>query len=411
MRILIVTQYFWPESFIVNSLAVELHKRGHQVSVLTGLPNYPSGSYFDGFSLMGGPWTEDYHGVRIMRVPLLARGRGFFRLALNYLSFVISGITFSLFRRMNHPDVIFCFAPSPVTGCLPAVFLKTLKKSPLVFWVQDLWPESVSAVGATQSNRALQMIGKLVRFIYKRCDYILVQSESFKDSVIKWGGRPETLKYIPNWADPFQATSSVPPWIQKLPVGFRIAFAGNIGKAQDMPTLIKAAEILKSYPEIKWIIAGDGSEKAWLDQEVIRLGLQNSVLTVGRKSYDEMLPFFHACDVLLVSLRDEYIFSLTVPAKVQAYLSSGKPIIASLAGEGARIVNVAAAGLTCEPQNPQALAEAVLKMFQTTKEEQNRMGQNGLQYFKNNFERSRIINNIEATLKEAIQNHQARRSQ
>jgi glycosyltransferase involved in cell wall biosynthesis len=404
MKILIVTQYFWPEQFIINSLGAELQKRGHEVSVLTGLPNYPEGQFAKGYSFFKGPFKEVYEGIPIMRVPILARRKGFFNLALNYASFIFSAIVFSFFHRTKNIDLIFCFAPSPAVSCLPAVFLRWLTKKKLVFWVQDLWPESVQAVGAIRSERVTNVVGRIIQFIYKRCDLILVQSKAFIPSILKWGGSQKQIHFVPNWADPFSEKNEIPNWVSDLPEGFLIGFAGNIGQAQDMKTLIAAAEILRNDSDIKWIVAGDGSDKKWLDDEIQKRNLSKNVLTVGRKPYLEMLPFFKKADVMLVSLTNEYIFSLTVPAKIQAYMSAGRPLIASLAGEGAKLVEESQSGVTCAPQTPSALAEAVLKMKNKSASERALMGQNAFQFFQNNFERNLVINRLEDVFKKCVSN-------
>ena len=398
MRILVVTQYFWPESFIINGLVSELTERGHQVEVLTGLPNYPAGTLFKGYSCFSGPWTENYQGAAVHRSFLLPRGNGFARLALNYFSFVVGGCLKILFLKSKF-DVIFCYAPSPVTACLPAIFARWRFKKPLVFWVQDLWPESISAVGAIKSKSAIRMVGRLVTYIYRHCDRLLMQSEAFKSSILSWGGEDRKISYVPNWAEPFENSNEIPAWVRELPEGFKIGFAGNIGKAQDMRTLLITAEMLKEHKEIKWIVAGDGSDKLWLDSEIKNRNLEAQVFTIGRKPYSEMLPFFKACDALYVSLTDEAIFNLTVPAKVQAYMSAGIPIIGSLSGEGARIIEVAGAGLCAPAAQPGVLAGRILKLMNFSSVERTAMGMNGVKYFNENFERSKVVSKIEEILK------------
>ncbi len=402
MRLLIVTQYFWPEVFVVNGLATELEKKGHDVSVLTGLPNYPGGSILKEYSFWRGPWKETYHNVKLFRIPIFPRGFGLIRRCLNYLSFVLSGFIFSFFHPVFKNDVIFCYMISPITSCLPALLIRALTGKKLVLWVQDLWPETVEAVGAVKSKFLLSLLGSLVRFIYKRCDKIMVSSEAFTTSVVKWGGLPEKIVYVPNWAEPFPVLTNSPPWVSALPPGFLISFAGNLGQAQDLKTLVEAAVLVKEDPDIKWIIAGEGSEKAWLEQEIIRRDLQGKILTVGKKPYSDMLQFFEKSDVLLVSLKNEPNFALTVPSKVQAYMLAGRPIIASLAGEGARIIHQAQAGLTCEPENPEQLAATVLKMKNLKLEQRQALGHQGQKFARRYFNRDAIIDQIEGVFNSLI---------
>lgn len=400
MKILIITQYFWPESFIVNGLATELASQGHQVEILTALPNYPKGDLFNGYSLLKGPWSENYGSVQVSRVPLIQRRQGFVNLFINYLSFVFFGILFGVFRVKTRPDVLFCYAPSPITSCLPAIFLKWIYRRPLSFWVQDLWPESLQAVGAIKSNWLLDVVGVLVRFIYSQCDQILIQSEAFRDRITKWGVRSEIIHYVPNWASAVDALSAEPEWTRVLAAGFRIVFAGNVGKAQDMPTILKAAEIFRQKnPEIKniqWLIVGDGSELSFVRAESERLSL--NIHTFGQKPNEDMPHLYKQADVLLVSLRDEDIFALTVPAKIQSYMAAGKPILASINGEGARVVQIAGAGLTCQAQNPEALAETVLKFYHLSADEKVKMGLSGKNYFAEHFQQKKVIERIKLLL-------------
>jgi colanic acid biosynthesis glycosyl transferase WcaI len=400
MRILVVTQYFWPESFIVNGMVSELVKRGHEVDVLTGLPNYPQGSLFKGYSLFFGPWKEKHEGSSVLRSFLIPRGRGFISLFFNYVSFVVGGCIRALFLKKKY-DLIFCFSLSPITSSLPGLFLRWKQKIPLLIWVQDLWPESVTAVGPVKSEKITQLVGALVKFIYKRCDLIIMQSEAFKPSILKWGGRENKLAYLPNWAEPFSEKTEIPDWIKDLPRGFRIGFAGNIGKAQSLKTLIAAAEILKSHTDIYWVIVGEGSEKKDLDQAIIEKKLMTNVVTIGRKPYSDMQAFFNSCDSLLVSLTDESIFSLTIPSKVQAYMAAGRPIIASLNGEGAKLIEQSGAGMACKAENSQQLADVVLKLKSMSSSERELMGKNSYACYSQNFEKTKVIDQLEILLKSA----------
>ena len=395
MRILIVSQYFWPEQFLVNSLVSELLKNGHHVEVLTGLPNYPAGDFFNGYSFFKGPWKEVYEAAIVHRVPILSRKKGFVHLFLNYISFVFFAVIICLFKIKKKPDVIFCYAPSPVTSCLPAIFLKWFYRRPLSLWVQDLWPESLSAVGVVKSQFILKCIGQGVRFIYRRCDQLLIQSEAFKASVLQWGGEPSKIHYVPNWAGNLIGEKEPAAWLQQLPSGFKIVFAGNVGKAQDMPTILEAADHVKNkYPEITdihWVIVGDGSERQFVEEQAKRRSLDFTVHTFGQKPNCDMADLFAKADVLLVTLKDEFIFSLTVPAKIQSYMAAGRPILAGINGEGARLVEKAKAGLICAAQSPSALGEAAVRLYRLGSEEKFKMGKSGQKYFIENFQQEKVV--------------------
>ncbi|MGE5402695.1 MAG: glycosyltransferase family 4 protein, partial [Ignavibacteriales bacterium] len=320
MRILIVTQYFWPEEFRVNDLAVDLVNRGHEVTVLTGNPNYPKGKFYEGYGFKFS--IEDYKGVKIYRVPIIPRGNASgIRLALNYFSFVVSGSLFSLFLKQNY-DVSFVFAISPITAAYPALVHKRFYKSRMNLWVQDLWPESVTSAGKLKSVSALNLLTKMVRQIYKSSDKVLIQSEAFAESVLDKGVSKEQLRYVPNWAEDLYCNStevSKFKYQNIMPGGFKVMFAGNIGEAQDFDSIIKAAEITKGFPEIKWLIVGDGRKKNCVEKEITRLGLQKTVFLLGRYPLQEMPEFFVHADLMLLSLKDEDIFSLTIPTKIQSY--------------------------------------------------------------------------------------------
>ena len=398
MNILIVSQYYWPEGFLITGLAEELQQRGFTVTVLTGFPNYPNGKFFQGYRPWKGPLREERRGVKIIRLPITPRGQNFFTLSINYISFVISGCIFSFFTDFKKTDLIFCYAPSPATSCLTAVFLKWRLNKKLIFWVQDLWPESLSAVGALSSSIVQKIVGRVICFIYRRCDKILISNEGFKESVLNWGGHPEQIEFVPNWADPFPAEIEPSDWVKALPKGFRIAFAGNLGKAQDLPNLVAAAEILKDRSDIKWIVVGDGSEKQWLEETVKNKNLQETIFVLDRKPYEQMLPFFKSADLLYVSLNNHPLFALTVPAKVQAYMSAGKPILASLNGEGKRLIEKARCGQTSQPEDPENLSQVVLSMKKLSESEREKMGQNGKDYFLKHFEKKKVIDRIESLI-------------
>lgn len=402
MNILIVTQYFWPEDFRINDLAVGLVGRGHRVTVLSGIPNYPNGSFFHGYGIFS-KLHEDYNGVKILRVALVPRGKGGgFRLVLNYLSFALFGCLLAPFLCRDHYDSILVFQLSPITSGFPAIIMKWLRSIPLLFWIQDIWPESLAATGAVRSKKVLNLVNHIVRFIYKECDLILVQSKAFISLVEKQGISSDRIVYLPNSYENIFKPISVKERDIHLPTGFRIMFAGNIGAAQDFPTIISAAIKLKQYTDIQWIILGDGRRRAWLEQEVEKQGLTKCLHLLGRQPMESMPSYFAAADALLVTLKKEPVFTLTIPSKIQSYMACGRPIIAALDGEGGNLINDSGAGLSVPAGNPVALAEAVLTMRRMSKEERDTMGMRGREYCEANFSREMLIDRLEGWMNELV---------
>lgn len=397
-RVLVVSQYFWPESFRINDLVRELREGGYEVTALTGKPNYPTGSFFRGY----GFWTplyEDYHGVRVVRVPIIPRGRGGrARLVLNYVSFALSASLFGPLLCQGRYDAIFVFEPSPVTVGLPAIVFKWLSSAPILFWVQDLWPESLLATGAVQSPTTLRLVERLVRFIYRNCDRILVQSQSFRSSIERLGVESDRILYFPNTAEalytPVTLESNAPERTM-LPSGFRVMFAGNIGAAQNFGTILSAAERLREHTDIHWIIFGDGRLFPWVQEEVRTRRLQAIVHLMGHHPMESMPRYFSLADVMLVTLKKHSVFALTIPAKLQSYMACAKPIIAAIEGEGAWIVREAGAGLAVPMEDSEALAEAVLTMYQMAPTQRAEMGTQGRRYFEEHFERGMLLRRLQ----------------
>lgn len=400
MRILIVTQYFWPENFRVNNLVTGLKEKGHQIEVLTGIPNYPGGSFFPGYGLFNRA-AEEFHGVPIVRCPLVPRGSGGgLRLALNYASFALSASLAALRKCRGKYDVIFIYEPSPITVALPAILIKKRSSAALVLWVQDLWPESLSATGAVRSPLVLGLVGRLVRFIYQRCDRILMQSKGFIPAVTGMGYPENRVRYFPNSADDSLGSHCEDFAGPALPAGFRVVFAGNIGAAQDFETILQAAERLKSYRDIVLVVAGDGRMRRWLENQVAERYLTDTVHLTGMLPAESMPGLFAGADVLLVTLGKAPIFSMTIPSKIQAYLSAAKPIIAALDGEGARIVEEAGAGLTCPSGDSEQLANAMLTLYNCSQQERSVMGQRGRHYYEQNFEHNMLLERLEGWMRE-----------
>jgi len=413
MKLLIVTQYFRPENFRINDLALGLKEKGHEVQVLTGIPNYPGGRFFSSYNFFG-PLFETYENISVYRVPLIPRGNGSrIRLVLNCFCFVFFACLLGPLRRLGSIDLILIYEPSPITVCLPALLLKKLKSAPVMFWMQDLWPESLSATGAISSEKILKMVDILVRFIYRGCDRILIQSRAFFKPVKHQGGDPNRILYFPNSAEKLYQPVILEKDAQEravMPEGFCVTFAGNIGAAQDFGTLLNAAERLKDHTEINWVILGDGRMFPWVQRQVVERDLRKTVHLLGRYPAEAMPRFFALSDVLLVTLKKEKIFALTIPSKVQSYLACAKPIIAALDGEGARVIEEAGAGVTCPAENPKALAEAVWKLYNMSGREREEMGQKGISYFEKHFEREMLLDRLDGWM-EALVSHKGTKAQ
>ena len=403
MRILVVTQYFWPEIFHINEITALLKAKGNVVEVLTGKPNYPSGDIYQGYRASGRS-IERWKSMDVHRVPIIPRGKATgLRLAVNYLSFVFSAsILGPLLLRGRAYDVIFVYAPSPILQAIPALFLSMVKKAPTIVWVQDLWPESLQATGHISNNLVLKMVSVIVKCIYKHSDQILISSRSFQKSIERFvkNKRP---KYHPNSVNQafvdFISQRKVRG--KRVDKTFRIAFAGNLGKAQSLDTIIEAAELLKWNPKIEILIYGSGSEEAWMKSEVYRRGLKN-VKMLGQFPLEEMPNTLSSMSALLVTLTDSEIFSFTVPNKIQAYMAIGRPIIASLNGEGADLINEANAGICVDAEDSLRLSNAITELSALTDEELNVLGQNGRAYFMENFEITTLTDKLLKIFQEVI---------
>lgn len=404
MNILIVTQYFWPENFRINDLTTELVKRGHTVAVLTGKPNYPGGTVFDAYRKDPRAFSN-YAGADVYRVPMLPRGQGARRLVLNYLTFVLGACLTGPFKLKGRKfDVIFVYEPSPATVGLPAVLLGGLKKTPVIFWALDLWPETLAALGVVRSPRLLRWVGGMVQFIYDRCALVLGQSRGFLGSLAEHCADRTKIRYFPSWAEDL-FTGDLPARaheVPELPNVFNVLFAGNVGEAQDLPSVLNAAELLKGDASIRWLIVGDGRKSEWLRHEVVRRGLQESVLLLGRFPVERMPSFYAHADALLVSLKKDPAFSLTIPGKVQSYLMSGVPIIGMLDGEGSRVISEADCGMVCPAGDAQGLANAVKQLAGKTSGERTQLGLNGRRYAEREFGREALMDQLEAFMTEAV---------
>lgn len=396
MRILIVTQYFYPENFKSNDMAFELAKRGHDVTVLCGIPNYPEGAYYEGYGLFQ-KRSETINGVKVYRCFQSARGRkakGAF-LALNYLTFAAFGSLWALYLGLfKKYDRVIVHEPSPITQAVPAIIVKKLQKIPFHIWVLDIWPDAMSSGGGIKNKRILSAMTKFVRWIYRNSTKILISSKGFTELILKQGEEfKDKLVYFPNWSDDVlqQPQQSIP----KLPEGYKIMMAGNLGSAQTIKAVMEAALLLKDYKEVKWIFVGDGSEKPYIDEFVAKHHLKDTVFALGRFPANCMGSFYRQADAMLITLRAKFPhIRAVVPARLQNYMSSGNPIIGMADGGVAETIREANCGICVPAEDYKALSETILNILKQ-KEDFAQFGKNGREYFLQHFTKDHCIDNLE----------------
>jgi colanic acid biosynthesis glycosyl transferase WcaI len=381
MRILILSQWFDPEpTFKGLAFAKELVRRGHEVEVLTGFPNYPEGKLYPGYRVR--PWQREcIAGIPVLRVPLYpshdqsALGR-----VANYGTFALSAALGSAFVR--RPDVVYVYHP-PATIGLPAIALRMLRSVPVVYDVQDLWPDTVAATGMVHNKAALRLLDRWCRFVYRKADRLVVLSPGFKVALALRGVPGAKIEVIYNWCDEASVRPDGAPPIRLADAGeFAIVFAGTMGLAQALDAALDAARICAcSVPRARFIFVGGGVDRTRLEQRAAHLGLPN-VRFVPRQPVQAMGSILAGGDALFVHLKDDPLFRITIPSKTQAYLAAGKPILMAVRGDAADLLSRSRAGLLCEPGNPASIAEAVCTLAQLSPPQLAEMGRAGRAFYE-----------------------------
>lgn len=409
-RILFVCQYFYPEVFRGNDIAFHWAEEGHEVHVVTGVPNYPDGVFHKGYGVFK-KRQETIKGVHVTHLPIVPRGNDSkIMLMLNYFSYFIVACMYVLwkvfadsfkgflgFKKSFEFDFVFCQQLSPVMMSLPAVLYKKLKKVLLYTWVLDLWPESLSAAGGISNKHILGFFDWFVKKEYKWSDKILTSSKSFDQSIRTYGDYKGKIVYYPQWSDGSPSTPFLPPnySLPEILSGFKVMFAGAVGEAQGMECNMQATLLTKERKDIKWVIVGDGRRLPWVQRFVKEHGLEETVLTLGRYPSETMPLFFEKADVMLVSLTDSPLFNLYAPAKISSYMASGRPIIACLNGEGAEVVKAAECGWLVAAGDAEGLAKLVIRLADENKETLNAKGACGLKFYKENFDKEKCLSNLD----------------
>lgn len=394
--ILIITQYFYPENFKSNDIAFELTKRGHKVTVLCGIPNYPEGKYYKGYGLFKRR-IENVSGVKVYRVAQSPRGsKSNLLLSLNYLSYALFASIWVLFLAIFHKyDKIFVHEPSPITQGFPAILMKKLQRIPLYFWVLDIWPDAMVSGGGVKSKRILNFMNNVVKYVYNKCDKILISSKGFKKSIMAKGEFEDKLVYFPNWSKDFSYKGENDVTSIQIPKGFKIMMAGNIGNSQDLPAVLNAALKLKDQKEIKWLFVGDGSMKEKAEEFVIDNDLSDNVFFYGKFPEKNMAWFYLQADIMLITLRSNFPhLKLVVPARLQSYMSAEKPIFGMIDGGAAEIIEEAKCGKSVRAGDSNSLAELILKTYMDQSDILLSMGNNARSFYKKNFTLEVCINNL-----------------
>lgn len=396
MRILLVTQYFYPEVFKSNDLAFELVKRGHQVDALVGIPNYPEGKYFKGYGIFK-KRHEVVNGVNVYRTFQTPRGKGGWRLPINYFSFVISGCLRVLFQFAwkKKYDCIIGHEPSPIFQAYPALLLRKLRKIPFYYWIMDLWPDAMKSGGGVKNQKVLDYVDKLVKGIYKRTDKILITSKRFRKPIAAKGSFADKIIYFPNWSDDIlQMDDSYE--IPELPVGFKIMIAGNLGKSQNLEAVTEVMLGMKDVPEVKWVFVGGGSRKEWLEEFIKEHGLEDRAVCLGQYPFKAMPAFYKQADAMLVTLRAGFPhLEAVVPARLQSYMSAGRPVLAMIGCGGADIIEESQCGYAVSAGDSNALISVIKEKVLTDREGFINMGENGREYYNKYFRMDKCIDNLE----------------
>lgn len=400
MRILLLTQWFQPEpQFKGLPLAKALVARGHEVEVLTGFPNYPGGRLYPGYRVK--PWQREVmDGIQVTRAALYpSHDRSAFRRILNYASFALSSMVLAL--TMRRPDVVYVYCP-PMTAAAGAVALKMLRRVPYVIDVQDLWPDTLASTGMVREGLILRLVGAWSRFAMRRAAALMVLSPGFKRRLEQRAvGVP--IRVIPNWAPP-EIVAAADEMVRHSPSDsgrFNILFAGNMGKAQALETVIDAARILsREAPGIHFTLIGGGVEVDAL-KDANAAAANTNVTFMPARPAAQMGPVFEAADALLVHLRDDPLFSITIPSKTQAYLAIGKPILMGVRGDAADMVEAARAGIVFEPENPRALADAAKSLAESSVAVREEMGRAGADYYRAHLTFDCGVESLERLLRDA----------
>lgn len=386
MRILLLSQWFDPEpTFKGLAFARELVKLGHQVEVLTGFPNYPGGKVYPGYRVRL-LQRENIDGISIIRVPLYpSHDTSSIKRIFNYVSFAISAALLGpLF--VKQADVVYVYHP-PATVALPAFMLRFLRGMPFVYDIQDLWPDTLKASGMLTNSKILKCVEVWCNLTYRFANHIVVLSPGFKKLLHKRGVVPNKISVIYNWCDETQITtmerSEAAQCEPQMAGRFNVVFAGTMGKAQALDEVLDAAALIAGrLPHVQFVFIGGGIDLERLKQKSEQMFLPN-VMFLPRRPVAEIGSVLCMADALLVHLKDDPLFEITLPSKTQSYLAAGRPVIMAVRGDATDLVKQAGAGIICSPEDAESIASAVGKLAAMHQDERDKIGKSGANYYKN----------------------------
>lgn len=400
LNILVVTQNFYPETFGINDIVADMVEKNYKVDVLTGLPNYPQGKFYDGYSIFKrGP--KYYKGAMLYRCVVFPRRKNSkLGISLNYASFPIFA-TLKLFLLIfKKYDKVIVYAPSPIFSCIPASIIAFLKRSEKIVYVLDIWPDSVYSVIDMKCKLLRKILLEYSSATYRGFDKLLITSKGFKEQLINYNIDEKKIFYLPQWVAQYEHDSTENELYEKYDDTFNIVFTGNVGIPQNLGILVRSALLLGHYNDIKYIIVGDGDYLTTFKQKVKENKIDDIFDFVGRKPYKDMPKYYEIADCLLCSLKNIELFHKIVPAKIQGYMAAGKPILSSIDGESGNIISNAKCGLVSFADDHEGLAKNIEKMYNMSNKERQLMGQNGIEYAKQHFNREDLLKRFEEIILE-----------
>ena len=382
MKILLLTQWFDPEpTFKGLAFAKELKRQGHEVQVLTGFPNYPSGKIYDGYKLKLCQ-REEIEGISILRVALYPNhDSSALKRIFNYISFAFMAILFGIFATKK-ADVIYAYHP-PLTVGIAAIFIKFFRRTPIVYDIQDMWPDTLKATGMLNNNKILNVIGSVCKLVYRSVDHIVVLCPGFKKMLIERTVPEHKISIIYNWCDEQGLTQAQPAKVeyqQLMQNRFNIVFAGNMGKAQALDTILDVAKKIQNIQDLQFVFVGGGTETERLKQRLTTENISNTVF-IPRMPMAEVGGILKLSNLLLVHLKKDPLFEITVPSKTQAYMAMGKPVLMAVAGDAADLIQRAECGCVATSEDVESIQQAILRIYHLSASEQLQMGLNARNYY------------------------------